>query len=38
MKQLRDFQDKVVNRCINSKEDILILVPTGCGKTYILLK
>lgn len=35
MKQLRDFQDKVVNRCINSKEDILISAPTGCGKTYI---
>ena len=35
MKQLRNFQDKVVNSCIKSKEDILISAPTGCGKTFI---
>ncbi len=35
MKQLRDFQDKVVNSCIKSRENILISAPTGCGKTYI---
>ena len=35
MKQLRDFQNKVVKSCVNSKKDILISAPTGCGKTYI---
>ena len=35
MKQLRDFQDKVVNKVCKSKEDILISAPTGCGKTFI---
>ena len=34
-KQLRDFQDKVVNKVCKSKEDILISAPTGCGKTFI---
>lgn len=35
MKQLRDFQNKVVKSCIKTKEDILISAPTGCGKTFI---
>ena len=35
MKELRDFQDKVVNKVCKSKEDILISAPTGCGKTFI---
>ncbi len=35
MKQLRDFQDKVVKKVCKSKEDILISAPTGCGKTFI---
>ena len=35
MKQLRDFQDKIVNKVCKSKEDILISAPTGCGKTFI---
>lgn len=35
MKQLRDFQLKTVKKCIDTKEDILISAPTGCGKTYI---
>ena len=34
-KLLRDFQDKVVNKCCQSKDDILISAPTGCGKTFI---
>ena len=35
VKQLRNFQDKVVNTVCNSREDILISAPTGCGKTFI---
>ncbi len=35
MKELRDFQLKTVQNCINTNEDILISAPTGCGKTYI---
>lgn len=34
-KELRDFQLKVVKKCINSNDDILISAPTGCGKTFI---
>ena len=34
-KELRDFQLKTVKKCIDSKKDILISAPTGCGKTYI---
>lgn len=34
-KQLRDFQDKVVNKVCKSNEDVLISAPTGCGKTFI---
>lgn len=34
-KELRDFQLKVVKKCINSNEDILISAPTGCGKTFV---
>lgn len=34
-KQLRDFQDKVVNKVIETKNDVLISAPTGCGKTFI---
>ncbi len=34
-KQLRDFQDKVVNKVIKTKDDVLISAPTGCGKTFI---
>ena len=34
-KELRDFQLKVVKKCINSNADILISAPTGCGKTFI---
>ena len=34
-KQLRNFQDKVVNAVCKSREDVLISAPTGCGKTFI---
>ncbi len=34
-KQLRDFQEKVVNKVVEMKDDVLISAPTGCGKTFI---
>ena len=37
-KELRDFQLKVVKKCINSNADILISAPTGCGKTIVFAK
>ena len=35
MKQLREYQQKIVNKVLASNKDTLISLPTGGGKTVI---
>ena len=35
MKTLRDYQEEIVNKVVNSDKDQIICLPTGAGKTVI---
>lgn len=38
MKELREYQNKIVEQVINSDKDLVICLPTGAGKTVIASK
>lgn len=35
MKELREYQEQIVNKVVCSERDLLICLPTGSGKTFI---
>lgn len=38
MKELREYQNKIVEQVVNSDKDLVICLPTGAGKTVIASK